>query len=51
MATLQKEVVTQGDGSSYARDGATVSVAYTGWLYKETATLQRGRRYKIGDGI
>lgn len=46
MTTLQKEIVTQGDGSSYPRDGSTVAVVYIGWLYRATSALQRGRRYK-----
>lgn len=50
MATqLEKRVITPGNGTDYPKQGDTVTMDYTGWLYDpaQAANDYKGRQYVI----
>lgn len=42
---LDKQVLSQGNGSDYPKKGDQVAMIYTGWLYDANATNNRGTKY------
>ena len=43
--TLQKEVISPGNGIDKPRAGDVVTMDYTGWLYEKNQTDNRGKVY------
>ena len=42
--SLMKNVISEGDGVTFAQTGDNVGVVHTGWLYQRDAVDNRGRR-------
>lgn len=44
-AQLEKTPVSAGNGTDFPKPGDDVTIAYTGWLYKEGNEKNRGDQY------
>lgn len=42
---VDRKVIQNGDGKTYPQVGDTVHMAYTGWLYSESAPNNRGEEF------
>lgn len=42
---VEREVIREGDGTTFPKKGDTVHMAYTGWLYDESKTDKRGKEF------
>lgn len=42
---VDKAIIQEGDGKTFPQVGDTVHMAYTGWLYKESAPNNRGDEF------